>query len=56
MGGKMLAEKTDCTYLGSIPIDQTLTNCVENGMNFLDTLKDSPSFTQIKLITNLLIE
>jgi hypothetical protein len=55
MGGKLLAEKTDCKYLGSIPIDPSLTNCIEKGLNFLDNLKDSASFNQSKLIINTLI-
>ena len=56
MGGKLLAEKTDCKYLGSIPIDPSLTNCIEKGLNFLDNLKDSSSFNQSKLIANILID
>ena len=55
-GGKMLAEKTGCIYLGSIPIDHSLTFCIEKGMNFIQFLKESSSFKQIKLITDLLIE
>jgi hypothetical protein len=55
MGGKLLAEKSDCKYLGSIPIDPSLTNCIEKGLNFLENLKDSASFNQSKLIINTLI-
>lgn len=56
MGGKILAEKTGCTYLGSVPIDPNLTVCIENGLNFLETLKDSTSYLQAKVISDTLIQ
>lgn len=55
-GGKMLAEKTNCIFLGSIPIDPKLTQCIENGLDFLITLKDSPCFLNIKEITDNLLK
>lgn len=51
----MLAEKTDCIYLGSIPIDPSLTICIEKGLDFIECLGNSTSFNQVRLITNSLI-
>ncbi|CAF0807655.1 unnamed protein product [Brachionus calyciflorus] len=54
-GGKILAEKSNCTFLGAIPIDPNLTRCIENGLDFLTTLKDSPCYSNIKEITDKIL-
>jgi len=53
-GGKILAESTNCIYLGSIPIDTTLTTCTASGHTFIEALKDSHVYTKIKEITQVL--
>jgi hypothetical protein len=55
-GGKILAEKSNCKFLGSIPIDPILTTCIENGRNFLETLNDSAVFKNMKEITDILVQ
>ena len=52
-GGKILAERSNCKFLGSIPIDPILTTCIENGKNFLETLNDSAVFKNMKEIDDI---
>ncbi len=52
----MLAEKSNCKFLGSIPIDPILTACIENGKNFLETLNDSAVFKNMKEISDVLVQ
>lgn len=55
-GGKSLAEKTECVFLGTIPIDPALTNCFEHGKNFLNELKNSAIMENLDSIVNNLIK
>ncbi len=55
-GGKILAEKTNCRFLGAIPLDPVLTNCIENGLNFLDTLKGSAIMENLKAVVDILVQ
>jgi hypothetical protein len=54
-GGQLLAEKTGCRFLGAISLDPLLSNCIENGLNFLDTLKGSAIMDQLTAIVDLLL-
>ncbi len=54
-GGKLLAEKTNCKYLGSIPLDPNLCKSIEEGKNFADSLENSQTIKYIDEITNALI-
>lgn len=54
-GGKILAEKTGCVFLGAIPLDPILSNCIENGLKFLETLKDSAILENVNAIVNILL-
>ncbi|RNA22676.1 cytosolic Fe-S cluster assembly factor NUBP2 -like protein [Brachionus plicatilis] len=55
-GGKILADNSNCNFLGAIPIDPNLTQCIETGQEFLATLKDSPCYTNIKEVVDKIIE
>jgi nitrogenase subunit NifH len=43
-------------FLGKIPIDPTLTQCCEEGKNYLDMFPDSPSLETLKNFANKLVE
>ena len=56
-GGESLAEMGKVPFLGRIPIDPTLTQSVENGVDFISTFRESAtaqSFIRIvaKIVAN----
>ncbi len=51
----MLAENTNCPYLGSVPIDPILTTCTDSGQSFIESLKGSVVYAKFKEITDKLV-
>lgn len=51
-GGQALCELTGLKYLGSIPVDPKLCECVETGINFVEKFSDSPAAVLIKEVAD----
>ncbi len=55
-GGKLLAEKTNCKFLGSIPLDPNLCKSIEEGKNFAETFENSQTIKYIDEITATILD
>lgn len=54
-GGQALCELTGLKYLGSIPVDPKLCECVESGINFVEKFSESKAAILIKEVANNLV-
>lgn len=54
-GGESLAKKYHIPFLGSIPLDPQLTQCLEEGKSFLEHCKSSPTVTALNKVIEKLI-
>ncbi|CAH3014326.1 unnamed protein product [Porites evermanni] len=55
-GGEALAKTCDVPFLGSIPLDPSLAQSLEEGKSFMDLFPNSPTLTALSEITNKLLE
>ncbi len=51
---QLVSIKFQFIFQGSIPIDPSLTTCYEDGINFMDALKNSTAYNKFKEITDFL--
>lgn len=55
-GGEALAENCKIPFLGSIPLDPSLTQSLEDGQAFIDLFPNSPTLNAVNTITNKLLQ
>jgi len=55
-GGEALAKSCNASFLGSIPLDPSLTQSLEDGQAFIDLFPNSPTLSAVNIITSKLIE
>ena len=55
-GGEELAKLTGCPFLGSVPLDPTLSTSVEEGKDFLHSFPDTATFTALNSICQTLLK
>jgi len=55
-GGEALAKSCDVLFLGSIPLDPSLMQPLEDGQAFIDLFPNSPTLNAVNTITSKLLE
>lgn len=55
-GGEALAEDCKVPFLGRVPLDPSLTRCLEEGRNFVEAFPGSQTHTALASITQTLIQ
>jgi len=55
-GGEQMAQQLNLRFLGRIPLDPTITNCVEKGKSFFDQNPNSPSLKPIEELAKALTD
>ncbi|XP_078346703.1 cytosolic Fe-S cluster assembly factor NUBP2 homolog [Oculina patagonica] len=55
-GGEALAKSCDVPFLGSIPLDPSLTKSLEEGQAFIDLFPNSPTLDAVNVITSKLLD
>jgi len=51
-----LAKSCNASFLGSIPLDPSLTQSLEDGQAFIHLFPNSPTLSAVNIITSKLIE
>jgi len=55
-GGEALAKSCDVPFLGSIPLDPSLMQPLEDSQAFIDLFPNSPTLNAVNTITSKLLE
>lgn len=55
-GGEDLAKSFNFPFLGSIPLDSSLTQSLEDGQALMDLFPDSPTLTAVNIINSNLLQ
>ncbi|CAI8049951.1 Cytosolic Fe-S cluster assembly factor NUBP2 [Geodia barretti] len=55
-GGESLAQETNIPFLGRVPLDPRLAACLETGLNFSETHRDTSASTALSNLVQSLIE
>jgi len=55
-GGEALAKSCNVPFLGSIPLDPSLTQSLEDGQAFIDLFPNSPTLNAVNVVTSKLLQ
>lgn len=55
-GGETLAKYANIELLVSIPIEPKLGECCDNGINFIETYRNSETYARIKILATKVIQ